>query len=533
MDKLWRMAIVAVFAAGVTLRVAFLAAGPESLVRVVPDDAFYYFQIAEHIVAGNGSTFDGVYPANGFHPLWMMLLVPIAAFTGDPLTLLRFALGLNILFSALSALTLYVLLRRIVNPAWISVFAVYLYFLDPRTVASSLNGLETSLSTFVFSGVLYLTLCADRQSKGYPAKLGLALGLLLLARTDNAFFVLVVLGIALLRAAHHGWLRRALLSSGTLAAVVTPWLAWNWLSFGSPVQSSALAVPFVLHESYRLAGHDTLQMLGHSLELLVSFLAGPGLAHVLSGAAAAVSWMVAARFRAAVQADADRLRRPLLVALALWGAGILLIFSHTFWRWHAREWYFDQLTVLAALILSLTLAALTTTPVWARMTQRLSWLPPAGNTGVRLAIVVVLSLALLAPVLRGFELYQTGVFPHQTEMLDAAQWLRTHLTDGEPAAAFNAGIMAFFSGRRVINLDGAVNNAAFAAIRDRSLMALVRESGAIYYLDYDPVMLSLYAPFLGDTAYRSRLSFVQKIDRPDTRWNNSDIRVFRLKWLGP
>jgi len=34
------------------------------LLRVVPDDAFYYLQIARHLAAGHGSTFDGIHPAD-------------------------------------------------------------------------------------------------------------------------------------------------------------------------------------------------------------------------------------------------------------------------------------------------------------------------------------------------------------------------------------------------------------------------------------------------------------------------------------
>ena len=35
------------------------------------DDAFYYLRIAEHILAGDGPTFDGRTATNGYHPLWM------------------------------------------------------------------------------------------------------------------------------------------------------------------------------------------------------------------------------------------------------------------------------------------------------------------------------------------------------------------------------------------------------------------------------------------------------------------------------
>lgn len=41
------------------------------------DDAFYYFQIARNIVMGHGSSFDGTHLTNGYHPLWMLVIVPL------------------------------------------------------------------------------------------------------------------------------------------------------------------------------------------------------------------------------------------------------------------------------------------------------------------------------------------------------------------------------------------------------------------------------------------------------------------------
>ena len=39
------------------------------------DDGFYYFKTAQNISEGFGITFDRIAPTNGFHPLWMLLLV--------------------------------------------------------------------------------------------------------------------------------------------------------------------------------------------------------------------------------------------------------------------------------------------------------------------------------------------------------------------------------------------------------------------------------------------------------------------------
>ena len=43
------------------------------------DDAYYYFKVAQNISEGHGSTFDGIDLTNGYHPLWMLVCIPIFA----------------------------------------------------------------------------------------------------------------------------------------------------------------------------------------------------------------------------------------------------------------------------------------------------------------------------------------------------------------------------------------------------------------------------------------------------------------------
>jgi len=50
---------------------------------LVADDAYYYFTIARNIAHGLGPTFDTLTPTNGFHPLWLLMLVPIFALVGQ------------------------------------------------------------------------------------------------------------------------------------------------------------------------------------------------------------------------------------------------------------------------------------------------------------------------------------------------------------------------------------------------------------------------------------------------------------------
>src|SRR5215475_3514123 len=65
------------------------------------DDAYYYFKVAQNISEGHGSTFDGIHPTNGYHPLWMLICIPIFALARFDLIL-----PLRVLLLVMSALTL-------------------------------------------------------------------------------------------------------------------------------------------------------------------------------------------------------------------------------------------------------------------------------------------------------------------------------------------------------------------------------------------------------------------------------------------
>ena len=52
------------------------------------DDAYYYFEIARNIARGNGSTWDGLHTTNGYHPLWMVMLLPVVFVVRDRVNVL-------------------------------------------------------------------------------------------------------------------------------------------------------------------------------------------------------------------------------------------------------------------------------------------------------------------------------------------------------------------------------------------------------------------------------------------------------------
>jgi len=52
----------------------------ELLLNFTNDDAFFYLKTAANFATGLGSTFDGINPTNGYHPLWFLLLAGVYFF---------------------------------------------------------------------------------------------------------------------------------------------------------------------------------------------------------------------------------------------------------------------------------------------------------------------------------------------------------------------------------------------------------------------------------------------------------------------
>ena len=84
------------------------------------------------------------------------------------------------------------------------------------------------------------------------------------------------------------------------------------------------------------------------------------------------------------------------------------------------------------------------------------------------------------------------LFKHQKEMYESALYIKN--LEGNSVGAFNSGIYAFFSGKKVINLDGVMNNNAAEAIMNYSLDKYILKERPNYIIDFE-YTLHLYQNF--------------------------------------
>src|ERR1700676_5493013 len=85
------------------------------LVRI-GDDASYYMTTARNLAAGRGMTFDGIHPTNGFHPLWLLMLVPLFLLHGTPETMIRLVALLQTILLSLAYLVFWRTQSKLFSP---------------------------------------------------------------------------------------------------------------------------------------------------------------------------------------------------------------------------------------------------------------------------------------------------------------------------------------------------------------------------------------------------------------------------------
>lgn len=160
------------------------------------DDAYYYFKVAQNVSEGRGSTFDGINPTNGYHPLWMLVCVPIFALARIDLILpLRV---LMVVMAGLSVATAILLFRLLKKPAGepIAMLAAAFWALDLQIHGIiTQQGMETGIVALSVVLMLYLLQQMDSRpslTRTDFVKLALAALFVLFSRLDGIYLVLLV-----------------------------------------------------------------------------------------------------------------------------------------------------------------------------------------------------------------------------------------------------------------------------------------------------------------------------------------------------
>jgi hypothetical protein len=468
-------------------RVSFTSLDFNSLLSTyLVDDAFYYFKIASHIATDHRITYDGEQLSNGFHPLWMAVITPFYTAGSDGVDFVYRVQWIMFFIDLLSVVVLYRTFLRLGATLFVAVIGTAVFCVHATFIDVQMNGLETSLNTLVLLLLLNAFLPVFQlppvrwRSALYC---GVASALAFLARTDNAIAVLVLF-LAWTWQERYQWQKMLpkIVAAGALALLmVSPWLLWNGLHFGSVVQSSGkietiywgephfswqrtlfngLMMPIKVHQQLKLFTRLFIVPWGNAAWVAAGFMVFVGVA---------ITWFCRSRC----------MPKP-LKGLVVFCCGVLAIFIyHAAFRSFVRTWYFVPVGLVFLLLLVGLVVAWQSQKQAANdqptSTMRLkSWLCVPVLVGYLFAVLFWYSPTKLA-----------GVVTEPVSHLVVAKWLNTHTPADAVIGSMNSGVLSYVVHRKVINLDGVVDVRSMRAHWERREPAYIHERGIRYLVDND------------------------------------------------
>jgi hypothetical protein len=157
------------------------------------DDFFYYLKVAQNLAHGGGSTFNGIVPTNGYHPLWFLVLTGLSLISTRPQVILGFVGA--ILF--ISTVAIYLLTRRLLTCYGVTLvlasgLAAYATSYCMRIL---FGGMEVVLTVPLVLLVVLMARSPTLFDRGWRefCWLGLACSAMILSRLDTALLATMIL----------------------------------------------------------------------------------------------------------------------------------------------------------------------------------------------------------------------------------------------------------------------------------------------------------------------------------------------------
>ena len=519
--------------------------------NVLPDDAFYYFEIARNIVAGHGSSFDGVNLTNGYHPLWMILNLPAFAWFDGHLPPIQFLLLVSIGLNILMAVWLSKIFSRFVESKPIKNLLLAVYLFNPFVLFETLNGLETALSLSLITLFIWWWLkVSDRPTTKNFVLAGLIGGLMMLARLDNIFFFVafilwvifaqlgdrllpVITGqsrsVAKFRSTWRSNLQVVIVFALAAAVVISPWVIWNWLTFGMVSTSAANTASLVVHG---LVAQDNGEGIFVFLKTIV-YMLELNWQTVLSMTSASGLWLLALGawlywwWQSGFKISRQILISPLAFVTLGWFSMFL---ANAGFRSVGRGWYFVGFNLLVVILLSwFWHCAKGSDCLLPDDSSRYPKLFPVIKGKSQFLVSGLLVLLLVFSYALDLKREILNRYQPQLAMIEAAEWGNANLPEGSVIGVFNAGVQGYLSEHRVVNLDGLVNNAAARAIAESELWSYAL--GEVGYFSDFPIYLDYrYRSFLGTTNPYQDLELLATVGTATVIYGQTDgLRIFKVK----
>lgn len=409
------------------------------LLHYTQDDSFFYLKIAQNIVCGYGSTFDTINRTNGYHPLWLLVLVfvyyPLSVINSiTPEILLRVTFLITII---LNLLTLKIL-RKLLNHLFTGLDAMIIYsaqVLLSVTVLFNTIGLEIQLVLLFLSSYLFLLF-----KKQYPRLRLFITGLLCIARIDLLFFIMPIVLFLEYEESFKGLsLKEVIKYLMAPSILIVTYYLFNYLYFGSFISTSAkveFRPDLLLFSSNFPLPHSQpirFMLFCYSLSGGVLFLFANGL-------------------------KKHHLRNGMFM---LWVSSVIYLFVHFLFNLNgARDWYYGVPAFFSTILL----------------VQRINEHRNLRN----LVFYVSLSILLLY-----ITIFRINYLKYDDAYFFALS-VKKHTNANDRIFMIDmSGFLGFFSERIVVNGDGLVNSHQYLQLlREKNLQNYFLTLGITHYATY-------------------------------------------------
>jgi hypothetical protein len=446
----------------------------------IPDDAYLAMTLAKNIGAGHGPLYGHNF-TNGFQPLYVFLIAPIyRLFPNDLFTPVHLALLISILFDTA---TLYIIFRLAQMTSYDNatpILAASAWALNPYSIYTATNGLETSLALFMIAltyyfYIMYLDQKSDTARPIIPLAFGAILGLALLARIDNMFMA-AAFGMAILYTgirqsnAFRTHLKDLFLIGVSALLVCLPWMIYAHHYTGDLIPISGKAIRYL---SLAWPDHHPTfsNMYLPILKLAVLTIAKHNFAYwmLLFGLAATV---ILLKPRIGLKPVVERLKTHNIIPAFI----VLMFLAYTFFVFGA--WYYKRYFYPISFLLLLYIMSFIDILLIRLRNGR-------ARRGFMVVIVAFLMLAcVLNPKFR--DLYFSTNTTDQGHM-NLGLWARRTFPDSTVVGGCQTGALAYFADNlNVVNLDGVVNRQAYMHLIRKEAIDYIKSERIEYFIDWPP-----------------------------------------------
>jgi len=497
------------FISSLVARLIFALGSMDNPIFSKHDDAFYYYKIAWNIIHGNGVCFTPGIPTNGFHPLWLIILLPIYAIV--PKQNLYLPIYLSGVVTAIAVSIAIIILYKLIverykstNP--LTVFLLFCFFgLNPNIIYYQMCGMETGFALLLFSVALYShykLINSEKEDYGKHFKIWALSNILLLwARIDYATIVWL-LNIHLL------WKWRSKKLLGYIIVInlsILPWVLWCKIKFGNWVPISGVAFNFVRNNFFLITHGKKLStyLFMYLRELKLSLF--PALFRSFGGLVGlgGITLIISLGYRELkhkVNSISIFYLTPFLVWILVYG-----IILHWLIRILVRDYYYVPIHFLIFLLLVEIILS-------------------TKNHIKKIIFIATMIVMFVSSVIlfKNKTLIQAKIPYRDVKVIE-------NISDIDSTAivgAFNAGRLGYFAHFKVINLDGAVNPYAYYYIKKRKLWEYIEKSKINILADSPYPIWERYYYFMGNKNYLGRLIPIKYFQDVAVPYN--DLGFFRI-----